>query len=144
METLLFDRISILEEARSWIGVPWRHQGRNRLGIDCAGLTIVVAWGLRLSKFNIANYRREPKRDEFIGHFRNNMREKQIADRLPGDVVLIRDQMFTCHSAIVDKEGEQEYIIHAYAKRRKVVREPLTEEWLNRCTHCFAYPGCGD
>ncbi len=142
--TLLFDRISIVEEARSWVDVPWRHQGRTRLGIDCAGLVIVVAKALRLSTFDISNYRREPKRDQFIGHFRSNMREKQVVDRLPGDVLLIRDQMFTCHSAIVDREGEQEYMIHAFATRRKVVREPLTADWIDRCTHCFAYPECGD
>ena len=31
-------RSEIIEFARSWVGVPWRHQGRTRNGIDCAAV----------------------------------------------------------------------------------------------------------
>ncbi len=138
---LHFDRLSIVEEARTWCGVPFRHQGRNRQGIDCAGLVIAIAWGLRLSGYDYkADYRREPKPDEFIAAFRANMREKPIADRLSGDIVLIRDGRFTCHSAVIDGDN----MIHAFATRRKVVKERFTDDWLNRCTYCFAYPGVSD
>ncbi len=34
--------------ARTWIGVPWRHQGRNRSGIDCGGLVVKVGQELGL------------------------------------------------------------------------------------------------
>lgn len=27
-----------IAQARTWLGVPWHHQGRSRLGVDCAGL----------------------------------------------------------------------------------------------------------
>ncbi len=29
--------------ARSWIGVPWAHQGRSRAGVDCIGLVVMAA-----------------------------------------------------------------------------------------------------
>jgi cell wall-associated NlpC family hydrolase len=32
----------IVSAARSWLGVPWRHQGRTRQGVDCAGLVVLV------------------------------------------------------------------------------------------------------
>lgn len=32
----------LIEDARSWIGVPFHHQGRSRLGIDCIGLPEVI------------------------------------------------------------------------------------------------------
>lgn len=28
----------LLNAARSMLGVPWRHRGRSRVGVDCAGL----------------------------------------------------------------------------------------------------------
>lgn len=137
--TLIADKV--VEEARGWLEVRFRHQGRNRAGIDCAGLCVVIAHALGLSEFDTANYGRAPKNDTFIGHFRNNMTQKNRLDRKPGDVLLFRDDMFTCHSAIYDIVNGQEVIIHAYALRRKVVEEDFTEEWLSKLTHCFAYHG---
>lgn len=32
---------TIVECARSYVGVPWKHLGRSRKGLDCAGLLIV-------------------------------------------------------------------------------------------------------
>lgn len=32
----------LIEDARSWIGVPYHHQGRSRAGIDCIGLVIAL------------------------------------------------------------------------------------------------------
>ena len=31
-------REMVVAEARTWIGVKWRHQGRTREGVDCIGL----------------------------------------------------------------------------------------------------------
>lgn len=138
-------RNKIIGEARSWLDVRFRHQGRSRIhGVDCAGLIIVVAKALNISEFDIADYRREPKRDEFVNHFRNNMIEKNIADRKPGDVILIRDKMFTCHSVIFNIDQGQEIIIHAFASRKKVVEESYSDDWKRRTTQCFSYIGVED
>ena len=32
----------VVREARTWVGVPFLHQGRSRNGVDCVGLPIVV------------------------------------------------------------------------------------------------------
>ena len=33
-------RREIVDAARNWVGVPYRHQGRTRNGIDCVGLLL--------------------------------------------------------------------------------------------------------
>ena len=35
-------RESLVECARGMVGVPWQHMGRNRQGLDCAGLLILA------------------------------------------------------------------------------------------------------
>lgn len=34
--------MDVVEAARSYIGVPWKHLGRSRKGVDCAGLLILA------------------------------------------------------------------------------------------------------
>jgi cell wall-associated NlpC family hydrolase len=43
---------AIIAAARSWLGVPWRHQGRTRQGVDCAGLVVLVGRGLGLDDYD--------------------------------------------------------------------------------------------
>ena len=59
---------AVMEAARGFIGVPWRHRGRNRLGIDCAGLCWAAyhAAGVTLPDYRL--YGREPHRDGLVAH----------------------------------------------------------------------------
>ena len=134
------NRQQVVDVARSWVDTRWRHQGRSRVhGIDCAGLVIEVARELGISTFDISDYQRDPLNDSFLDHFRREMIKRPIADREPGDILLIRDDMFTCHSVVFDIVGSTEMIIHAYALRRKVVEEVYSPEWQGRTTHCFSF-----
>lgn len=49
----------VVTVARSYLGVPWHHMGRSRVGIDCAGLLICVArdLGIVAPDFDVPNYR---------------------------------------------------------------------------------------
>jgi len=136
------NRDDIVAEARKWIDVPWRHQGRTRLGIDCAGLVILVGNSLDLINYDTTNYQRKTHGQDFLNHFRMNMDEKSITEVLPGDVMLFRDRQYPCHAAIVGGTPNALTIIHAYARVRKVIEERLnTEEWLQRRIICFKYRG---
>lgn len=131
-----------MAEARSWLGVPWAHQGRTRLGIDCAGLVIMVARGLGISEYDTTNYQRRTNGHGFLEHFRANMDQRPVADARPGDVLLFRDKQFPCHSAIVALRDGVPTIVHAHALRRMVVEEPLGQgDWLERRVVCFGYRG---
>ena len=56
-------RGEVLAEARSWLGVPYLHQGRSRLGVDCVGLLIMVARGIGISDYDVSGYPRVPSSD---------------------------------------------------------------------------------
>lgn len=42
--------------ARSYIGVPWKHQGRSRAGLDCIGLIILAGRDIGIAVPLVANY----------------------------------------------------------------------------------------
>lgn len=135
-------RRRIVEEARTWIGVPWRHQGRSRLGIDCAGLIIRVGIDLGLTTYDVTAYQRRPDSLAFVEHFRRGgARDKPLTEAQPGDIMIFRDDIYPCHSTIVSEREGVPHIIHAYAKRRKVIEEPLDHEWLAKRAFCFQYGG---
>lgn len=50
----------IVDQARTYLSVPWFHAGRSRHGLDCAGLIAVVAHDLSITDFDDVNYPPEP------------------------------------------------------------------------------------
>jgi len=139
------NRKDIINEARKWIGVKWRHQGRTKLGIDCAGLVILVGKALGVVDYDTTNYQRRTHGTSFLKHFRMNMEEKAIVDAQPGDVLLFRDNQFPCHSTIVAEIGGALTIVHAHALRKKVLEERLNQgDWMALRVACFKYKGLND
>jgi cell wall-associated NlpC family hydrolase len=49
-------REQIVEEARKYLGVRFRHQGRTVAGIDCAGLILNVGNDLGLIEYSETGY----------------------------------------------------------------------------------------
>lgn len=49
-----------INAARSYIGVPWVHQGRTRRGLDCIGLVVVSARACGLDVPLLSRYGRTP------------------------------------------------------------------------------------
>lgn len=138
-------RNDVIAEARTWLGVPWAHQGRTKQGVDCAGLVIMVARNLGLSAYDTTNYQRRTNGRGFLTHFRENMIDKPVADARPGDVLLFRDKQFPCHSTIVAQRNSLLTIVHAHALRRMVIEEPLGQgDWMERRVACFGYQGLED
>lgn len=145
----MVSRSDIVAEARSWLGVPWRHQGRGRRGVDCAGLVACVGLALGLTDYDTAAYARRPEGGAFLEHFRRAGRAKPLASMLPGDVLVFRGDVYPCHCGVL---AERAYgrgrpvptVVHAHALRRRVVEEPLAGEWRGRLLLCFAYPGIED
>jgi cell wall-associated NlpC family hydrolase len=142
IESLLMyvSRNDIIQEALSWRDVPWKHQGRTRSGLDCAGLIVLVGRALNLIDYDYLVYTRHTNQDKFLQHFRKVLIEKPVKDRQPGDVLLFRDGVQSCHSGIFAPIYNSPGIIHAYAKRRKVVHDTLTPEVLKKMTYCFEFP----
>jgi cell wall-associated NlpC family hydrolase len=129
-------RQAIVAAARSYLGVRFHHQGRNRAGLDCAGLVVCVARDVGISTAaDITGYSRT-----FGGAV---MKAALDADLLPvvfyrpGDVLLMRFDGEIKHMAIVSDKG----IIHAYLAARRVVEHRLDVVWSSRVVAAYALPG---
>lgn len=135
-------RDKIVAEARTWIGVPWKHQGRTRIGIDCVGLLVVVLHKLKLTDYDFQAYGRRSQGREFLYHFERRAERKPLNSEQPGDILLFRDKQFPCHAAIVASMNNTLTIIHAHALRRAVVEDRLNQgDWISRRVACFEVRG---
>ena len=123
------DRQDIVTEARTWLGVRWRHQGRTRFGIDCVGLIVVVGRELGLLDYDFGGYGRRPDKS-FMSHFETNGTRVPRADRQAGDVAIFKDQNYPCHVGLFGSKADRLTVIHARAPK-KVVEEYFANELAN-------------
>jgi cell wall-associated NlpC family hydrolase len=129
----------IVVAARSWLGVPWRHQGRTRRGIDCAGLVVLVGRALGLSDYDTTAYSRRPQGQGFVQHFRACMNPIPLLEAVAGDVLVFADAAYPCHCGFLTIKHEQPHLLHAHALRRKVIEEPYAGEWPARVKFAFRF-----
>ena len=80
---------SFIAAARTYIGVPWQHQGRSRFGIDCVGLLVCAARDLGIPVEDIRAYQREPGAHDLARMLRRHCVSVPVADMRPGDIVLM-------------------------------------------------------
>lgn len=131
--------LNIIKEARTWIGVKWRHQGRTREGVDCIGIIQCTAKVLALTSYDNTLYRRVFDKDEITEHFR-----KAECTPIPylqakqADILIIREFHIPYHCVLLSYN--EEYIIHAHAIRRKVVEELYTEKWRKNVVSAWRLP----
>lgn len=135
------NRDQIVDEARKWIGTPWKHQGRTKSGLDCLGLVVNVAKELNLSEADEKTYSRRPDGGELIKRFKKEMQQISLNDIQAGDVILFADTAYPCHVAIVSLKHGEFHIIHAHATRRQVLEERYAYEWPVKARKAFAFEG---
>jgi cell wall-associated NlpC family hydrolase len=124
------DRARFVEEARSFIGVPWKHLGRARSGIDCIGLLLVA--GERsgvIPKFEFTAYSRLPNGAGLLTEFDKYCNQKPLTEIRRGDILVTRDTsvLLPCHCGVIDERFGEFRLIHAYAKARRVVESRLED-----------------
>ena len=131
--------LAIVQEARSWLGTPFHHQGRCKgVGVDCAGLVIAVAKALGLSDFDTQDYTPVPdgQRLECLCH--THLQHLPLEQLAPGDVLLFRFDQQPQHLAIAaDHLQSGLSLIHAYLPARKVVEVRLDARWRQRLVAAF-------
>ena len=135
----------VLTETRRWVGTPYRHQGsRCQVGCDCLGLVRGV-WR--------ALYGQEPQPidayssdwaeagagDPLLEAARLHMTEKDLAQAMPGDMIVFRwrDGVAAKHMGILTGP---EYFTHAY-EGHSVMDSALVPQWRKRIAGVFAFPG---
>jgi NlpC/P60 family putative phage cell wall peptidase len=131
-------RAAFIAELRTWIGSPYKHQGRLKgVGVDCIGLVIGVAQACGITDYDISNYDRRP--DGSLRPVMDSMLEiVPVPDAQPGDVLLFQFAACPMHVGII---SGPDLLTHAYAINRKVVEHRIDENWRAMITRAYHLPG---
>ena len=119
----------IIRVANEFVGVPYRHQGRNKNGVDCAGLIVVVGQMLDLmTAEEKRNYPRRPDTNTFTKEMiKVGLKQRPHSSCEHGDILRLATAGWPVHLGIyeVDSRGT-EWVIHAYQPHKQVTRDPLS------------------
>jgi NlpC/P60 family putative phage cell wall peptidase len=138
-------RAQIVNEAREWLGTPWKHQASLKgVGTDCIGLIRGVARAIGIADpfvtgeaIRYLGYGRRPDPtllleacDEYLDRGRGAL----------GDIIVMRFETEPQHFALVSCLRPRR-MIHAYAQARKVVENGMDALWLSRVVRTYAFRG---
>lgn len=135
-------RMEIVDQAREYLGTPWRHQARVKgVGVDCIGLILGVAKDVKLGDFDRPHFRqygrRPPRGPGMLAEF-DRVCTRTDSPRY-GDILVFwvnprnkRPQ----HCGIVTDIG----VIHTYSEVGKVVEHRMDEKWQARVLQAYKFP----
>ncbi len=148
-------RQKIITEAKTWLGTDFYHQGRVKIsinhcgGCDCIGLIIGVATALNLRSktgnllidYDSQNYSNMPDGDNLRHQLSQHLLEKgnNINSAQTGDVALFSFTKNPQHLAIIDKQADELFIIHAYSVVGKVYYHRLDSKWQQRLVQIYSF-----
>jgi cell wall-associated NlpC family hydrolase len=122
-ENSLGERIAAL--ARGYVGVPYHHCGRDRNGLDCAGLIIRIAHDLELTDWNEVDYSRQVD-PVYLRSCVERFCSPVAGEALPGDLLLIAKWGEATHVSVYVGDG---LIVHASNKHGRVVEHSYDKTW---------------
>lgn len=139
----------LVEQARTWLGVPYLHQGRNRFGVDCVGFPRGVYLELGVPTEDYRAYGLEAHPDDLLRRMRGALGDEVAlapvrAEQLqPGDIVVFHfpGSKTPRHLAMIaDRAGGALNFIEANGNTGRVVERRLDERYMARITHVFRRP----
>jgi cell wall-associated NlpC family hydrolase len=122
--TIEAQRAAVVAEAMTWLGTPWRHQGRVKgAGVDCAQFVIACYRNAGLiPDIDAGNYPRDwhihKSEERFLSFVPSFAAEIGEADARAGDLVIFRIGRVYSHGAIIVAWPQG---IHAAIQARQVV-----------------------
>lgn len=129
----------LVRNARTWLGVPFVHQGRSRHGVDCIGLQIAnlaECDALPVHFRDVRTYGRRPN-GELL---REIERYCTPADRASaGVLIVIRWPQVKLEQHVALCTGPT--MIHAYQGRRGVIEHGYVGEWIRNTVSLWRLPG---
>lgn len=126
--------------ARSWLGVPFKHQGRSRHGVDCAGLLEVLLESAAILPEDYSaprSYGRRPN-----GELRKIVERycrRSAGPAIAGSIVLVVWPRETEPGHVALCTGPN--IIHAYARVGRVVENGYRGPWIRNTHSVWLAPG---
>lgn len=99
-------RLKVVDEVRSWMGTPFRDQGRLKgIACDCVGLGIAAARAAGVSEELIAqiphDYTNRPHGDDFRRIIERYCVKVELADAKIADLALLAWRRFPMHMGVV-------------------------------------------
>ncbi len=115
-----------VEAARELLNVPWQHQGRGNYGLDCIGLCVFAAQKLGINLPDMEGYPRRQSSNLLQRKLSQNLKMVSLSAWKSGDIGLFLETGHPVHVGILVRgNGNTSTVIHAHARRRKVVEEKL-------------------
>ena len=135
---------AVVTEALSWLGTPYRHQGRKkRVGCDCIGLVLGVWRGVygsvpELPAPYAPDWAEAGGEEKLLAGARRHFREKPLDGMAVGDLLVFRwrPHLPAKHAGILI---QRERFVHAY-EGNAVSVSALVPQWRRRITGVFAFP----
>lgn len=135
---LTVDGAAVVAEARAWVGVPFRHQGRARSGVDCIGLpiSILAALGAPFPE-DLRDYPRAPQAGDLERYFLRYC--SPLPAPVPGCAIALKPQRILSHVAIYT---DRDTLVHVLERQQEVVEHGFRGMWRSRfAAGAFALPG---
>lgn len=128
---------ALIAQARTWVGVPFLHQGRTRQGVDCVGLAVAV--GLELGLFDASIDRTDYGRLPTGGRLARELaaRCKRLAKPQPGALLLMVWNREPVHVALCTGPT----LIHALYTAGRVIEHGFRARWPERVVGSYWMPG---
>lgn len=142
----MLTRADIAKVASSFEGVPYRHQGRSRNGVDCAGLIIMTAWeaGVLDATWDFRAYRREPSGQE-MHQLLQELAVRDLKGPRLGNIVMMSEisPRYPHHLGVLVQPlspGRELGLVHAHATSRKVIVHDYEEFWRSKSLRFWDFP----
>lgn len=141
-------RGAVVDEARRWIGTPFRHQASLRgVGCDCLGLVRGI-WRACIGPEPedtppyAVDWASHSAQDRLVDAALRNFPVVAPAEAAPGDILLFRWRRDApaSHLGLVSGAG---LLIHAH-DGACVAEVPLPDAWRRRIAFAFAFPETGE
>jgi murein DD-endopeptidase / murein LD-carboxypeptidase len=136
---------SLVEHARSRIGVRFLHQGRTpEHGFDCIGLILDAAWAHGVAAgYDFTGYSRSPDGVTLRRELERWLVEVPAAERRDGDVLLFRIRFDPQHVGFRASHPSlgADTVIHARAgAAHHVAEHRIDTTWERHIVGCFRFP----
>lgn len=138
MDDLIRQRI--VDEARSYLGVRFRKGGRDREGIDCVGLLVVVGQSLGLDIKDTIDYTFNPEVRKFADIVYSQSIRIPLDPIKIGSIAILKQTVYPMHTGIIGRDATGLTIINANLGRRAVIEQPIAE-WRRDLTMLRDYKG---
>lgn len=135
----------IIEEAHSWIGTRFKHQGRIKIsskdkgGCDCLGFIMGLGFktkhGNDLKEFDQQVYPKLITSNALLEQL--DLLLEQTDEMALGNILLIKINNWPQHLALVVETNPEIVIIHSYLQARGVVKQRLPERWKREIVRSY-------